>query len=185
MEKTKKKTMVVAIIFAFAFLISALFIPKESRNIYATSSFDGDTLVGTTWVFDESIDYNSVPDASINFTCGETNYYSIYYFADKPTNTGLYYDELITYKNSSWISQTYRTISITGGTDAVSGGTNFAALVAWLNADATLQSGGNGGNGGSGATSTGVAEDIAFASATILMLGALLVVVAKKEKIKE
>ena len=184
-KKIKISTLIFSVFFAFLLVLSSLSIPKVAHNVYATSSFDGNSLAGTTWLIDlEPEKPNSTIEASINFTSNNQNFTSI----SMPHRSNTWYECAIMYSvgqvydaSSGWFEEGYRTITIASespGTDAVNGGTYFEALRTWLNANATLQPSG----GGSGASETGVAENIAFASAAIVALTVLLVVVSKKQK---
>ena len=94
-------------------------------------------LTGTTWVFNTEIPYNGYLRYNINFRSNETNYIAIQYDED-----GFMYrfTESITYTvyneflSGPWIDEAYKTITITGGTDATN--TN---LINWLEANATQQ----------------------------------------------
>lgn len=91
-------------------------------------------LTGTTWLFNNRIDVS--PDAyyDINFTSGNEQ------FARISTN-GIQLRYIVVgvtaqmvYQSNTWQSEAYRTIQITGGTDATN-----QDLVAWLQANATQQ----------------------------------------------
>lgn len=98
-------------------------------------------LTGTTWVintrpYGTSISLGSI-NASINFTSNNTNYSRIFIPIEDDLVDGteaLLYDNQQAYRNSAWYNEAYKTISITGGTDATN--TN---LINWLEANATQQ----------------------------------------------
>ena len=98
-------------------------------------------LTGTTWVintrpYGTSISLGSI-NASINFTSNNTNYSRIFIPIEDDLVDGtevLLYDNQQAYRNRAWYNEAYKTISITGGTDATN--TN---LINWLEANATQQ----------------------------------------------
>jgi len=104
------------------------------------AAYEQHDLTGTTWYFNSSLDYPFTSDNySLNFTSNGVSYtnlqlddYDMYYSNPNITTTA--------YGPQSgppdWTNQNYRTISITGGTDATN-----AALYAFISSNAT-QTGG-------------------------------------------
>lgn len=91
-------------------------------------------LTGTTWLFNNRIDVSPDVYYDINFTSGNEQ------FARISTN-GIQLRYIVVgvtvqmvYQSNTWQSEAYRTIAITGGTDATN-----QDLVAWLQANATQQ----------------------------------------------
>ena len=105
-------------------------------------------LTGTTWLFNATLDLSGAvwPSAgnsdeyNINFTSNSTDYTGIVLTNMGPAMLGISYnassDSVIPYltglMGNGWTDQAYRTISITGGTDATN-----ADLIAWIQANAT------------------------------------------------
>ena len=85
-------------------------------------------LSGTTWYFNSSVTLTS-GIYSIDFTSNSTSYDIL-----SVQGTGVLYGSTLAYFFGSWQNTAYRTISITGGTDA-----NNADLIAWIQANATQQ----------------------------------------------
>lgn len=113
-------------------------------------------LTNTTWVLNSDLT-NAMPQSAtaeydINFTSNGTNYIQmtldgVDYGAPPPfggpavlsfRTSNSHVDVYNT--DNGWTSQAYRTIEITGGTDATSSGSGFAFLVSWLEENATQQS---------------------------------------------
>ena len=91
------------------------------------------TLAGTKWAIDDNVDLSGDVTYNVNFSSYNSNYSQIYlngslgrikYYATKV------YDADMT----GWVDQAYRTIEITGGTDATN-----ASLISWLQANAVQQ----------------------------------------------
>lgn len=105
------------------------------------AAYEQHDLTGTTWYFNSSLDYPFTSgNYSLNFTSNGISYtnlqlddYDMYYSNPNITTTA--------YGPQSgppdWTNQSYRTISITGGTDATN-----AALYAFISANATQTGGG-------------------------------------------
>ena len=87
-------------------------------------------LTGTTWYFNSSLTMMSqgIVVYNIDFTSNSTSYAALSTMAA----IGITYDRTYAYMMGSWQNQAYRTISITGGTDATN-----ADLIAWIQANAT------------------------------------------------
>jgi len=92
-------------------------------------------LTGTTWYFNEhptiSIELYLL-DCWINFTSNSENYSNLMVEYKSQSVCAVTYDALGMYWNGAWSSEAYRTISITGGTDATN-----ADLITWIQANAT------------------------------------------------
>lgn len=97
-------------------------------------------LTGTTWEFNITISNYDSGVYNINFSSNEQQFTYIQY-TDIGTDGAIYYNSTRVYVNEfppySWIDGAYRTITITGGTDATN-----ATLIAWLENNATLINGG-------------------------------------------
>lgn len=111
---------------------------EEISVEYSPAIYDGayhtEGLVDTTWYFNDTIDLDSfetsMPSATANITFNSNN--TTYIEMTKmPLRARFYYGSTIVY-NSSWTNQNYRTVSISGGTDATN-----ATLMAWFQANAT------------------------------------------------
>lgn len=96
-------------------------------------------LTGTTWEFNNEIDRTEI-NFNVNFVCNNLLYEYIY-VVDVDPSLFMYYDNTLVYDTSAWSDDLYKTISITGGTDVTN-----ADLIAWLEDNATLISGGGGGD---------------------------------------
>ena len=154
----KKFLLLVGVFFAVSFA----FVSCKPVNIYADNTpvvksiknvrkVQGNVsdLTGTTWVFDDYLnDYNYLYDtfngsggpliASINFTDNIRDYSSLYRYNNADDLDYLYYytlahDDYTAY-NDGWTNSNYKTITITGGTDATN-----STLINWLDTIATLQ----------------------------------------------
>ena len=89
-------------------------------------------LTGCTWVGNNSINVNTLFSYSISFTSYETQYISLSVISDHIGNI-LVYDIDWAYGSDVWFNEDWKTIQITGGTDATN-----AALIAWLESNGTL-----------------------------------------------
>ena len=104
-----------------------------------TGGFNID-LTGTTWVFNNQVDgVNIYHSFQINFTDGNSHSWSYLATNYDSKTENIYYmdgkDDTVVYEPlNGWVSTGYKTISITGGTDA-----SNPALVAWLLTNATKQ----------------------------------------------
>ena len=102
-------------------------------------------LTGTKWVFNDSYPYGSIQSIarSVNFNSNNNSFVElgveknnadeatyIQYYTDN--DVILVYDSTGYAISNHWLDQAYRTIEITGGTDATN-----ADLIAWLEANAT------------------------------------------------
>ena len=110
----------------------------EAANTYSSGdnlSYGTAGLAGTTWYFNETI---SLPSGNVsyalNFTSNSTDYLEMSKVG--PPGTLKYGNELVYvdygFIAPVWATAAYRTISITGGTDATN-----ADLIAWIEANAT------------------------------------------------
>lgn len=107
-------------------------------------------LTGYTWVGNETVNVNIVNYQiySINFTSNQTSFtYFVYEDIGLPKHPDIYirYEEsdeataVLAMSSGGWISDVYRTIQITGGTDATN-----PDLIAWFEDNGTLtKSGGS------------------------------------------
>ncbi len=89
-------------------------------------------LTGTTWYFNSTLDTPGAPfNYAVNFTSNSTDYTAIQWLG-----TGsIYYGTNGVYSFTlGWKAEAYRTIEITGGTDAAN-----ANLIAWVKANAARQ----------------------------------------------
>ena len=104
-------------------------------------------LTGTTWVLNDTITFSYSPGlpniSSFNFTSNNTSFYGFYFDVDGEAENSLGYrtNQEYSFKQiynsgGNIISgkEAYKTITITGGTDATSTG-----LISWLEANATQQ----------------------------------------------
>lgn len=101
-------------------------------------------LTGYTWLGNNSLDLTNVnyETFNINFTSNSFTLHSLY-FHDSSKDTYMYYytgydtngDQKPAYQVSlgGWTNSTYKTIQITGGTDATN-----STLIAWLGENGTL-----------------------------------------------
>lgn len=99
----------------------------------STGGFNID-LTGTTWVFNNSVSDLPSSQYYLNFSDSNSHYWVILSSGGKGDisyEDGK--DDTIVY-NGSWVDNSYKTITITGGTDA-----SNPALVAWLLTNATKQ----------------------------------------------
>lgn len=88
-------------------------------------------LTNTTWVFNVIISVQTFL-LSLNFTSNDNNYTGMVI----QTGTGgkLDYDSTRVYTSGTWIDEAYKTINITGGTDATN-----TSFITWLESNATQQ----------------------------------------------
>lgn len=117
-------------------------IPYEDGDDVAYGSELTD-LTGTTWVFNNSLTSFRAPrkeDILITFSSNSNTYYGIGLTSYQGTvETIVYYldNAMSTFHTAyyySWLNENYKTISITGGTDATD-----TELIAWFQANATKQ----------------------------------------------
>ena len=94
-----------------------------------------------TWLFNSSLDLTGVGSADrydVSFTSNSTDYVRIQLGNMSGVLYSVMYDSAVAYRTGAmgngWENQSYRTITITGGTDA-----NNATFRAWLEANATQQ----------------------------------------------
>lgn len=106
---------------------------------YGTESLSD--LTGTTWYFNSTIDFSGTADGSyaLNYTCVNQNISVIQILSESMAvilgaDINAAFASSMIYM-SHWLSESVRTISITGGTDATN-----ATLIAWLEANATRTS---------------------------------------------
>ena len=125
------------------------------RHIEAASVYsDGDnlsygtaSLAGTTWYFNDTLDFTGLPEATYDlaFVSNNTSCVDLVYmvadfgveteellFSPSPGIAYSYPSPMPPFYPDGWQNQAYRTISITGGTDATN-----PVLIAWLQANAT------------------------------------------------
>ena len=97
-------------------------------------------LTGTTWVFNNSLNISDMFSYYINFTTNgeqKTDLYLEYRYNDYDDyveNDEMWYDSNKVYNMGTWYNDAYKTITITGGTDATN-----PDLIAWLESNATQQ----------------------------------------------
>lgn len=95
-------------------------------------------LTGTTWILNNSIMTRSSGYYNINFTNNNASYTNINWtYLDDDDFFALYYGSTNVYVYSGgpiWNSENYKTIQITGGTDATN-----SNLISWLQNNATQQ----------------------------------------------
>lgn len=102
-------------------------------------------LTGTTWLLNSSLDLSIKTAYGINFVSNGSNY--IYFAIGRSPNPRepiayslayytTYYNSRTVYSayGGDWVDEVYRTIEITGGTDATN-----STLIAWLQANAVQQ----------------------------------------------
>lgn len=94
-------------------------------------------LTGTSWVFNEEPDISFDSDYTLTFTSNSTTYNSIStHYAGRGNYDLLYEGSYVATVdrngNYTWDDVAFRTIEITGGTDATN-----STLIAWLEANAT------------------------------------------------
>ena len=194
--ETKTNRKLLSILLAAVMLVLAavgiMSFAKPNGSVYATSDFDGSTLAGTTWVIDEDVGIINEYRFEINFSSKNLSFDALSVGTGNDVMDGIIYwnqgnsEDGVAYNRGlggllHWNDAAYRTINISGGTDAVAGGTNFEDLRTWLNANATLQTGG--GSGGGGDPATGVIEDaFAIALFAVIAAGATAVFVLNKKK---
>lgn len=97
-------------------------------------------LTGYTWVGNsEFLPTPSTIDVpgTFHFTSNNRSFLGLTITPQGKANTILEYDSTTVYDNG-WTDQAYRTIVITGGSSAVSGGPKFSRLLSWLEANGTL-----------------------------------------------
>lgn len=102
-----------------------------ANKIYEKSNGITD-LTGYTWVANNSVDTSNEGTYNINFTCNGVSHSALGY-GDFGGDEDVAYDNYNVYTTGQWVNETYKTIQITGGTDATN-----AQLIAWLQANGTL-----------------------------------------------
>ena len=97
-------------------------------------------LTGTTWLFNES-GITSYTTIHLNFTSNNMSFTSIWPRREisldmtyQGTNNVMVYSSMSGQSGGGWVSESYRTINITGGTDATN-----SAVIAWLQSNAVQQ----------------------------------------------
>lgn len=100
-------------------------------------------LTGYTWVGNETITLSPTGTYNIIFGTTDGNFYQALVIQSGKFGSNLSYFSLgtVTAYRGGWTSEVYRTIEITGGTDATN-----PTLIAWLEANGTLTKGGGGGS---------------------------------------
>lgn len=122
--------------------VPAVDLPSGNGTARFYDAVDGDELeygtealtdlTGTTWYFNATPDLSDETIYYINFTSNNRTFNAIELYDHTEID---YYgeDDFIAYTHGNWSSSgAYRTIAITGGTDATN-----ATLIAWLEANAT------------------------------------------------
>lgn len=91
-------------------------------------------LTGTKWLFNSEIDLTGSVDYKISFNCDGVNYILLGLgLLDELSYWDSSNEQNIVYQGKkAWLSEAFRTIEITGGTDATN-----SDLIAWLQANAT------------------------------------------------
>ena len=93
-------------------------------------------LTGYTWVGNSVISLESSVSYNINFISNNTSYTELYMWLRVPIGGELQYRpfNVVAYDfNTQWQNDAYKTIQITGGTDATN-----STLISWLEANGTL-----------------------------------------------
>ena len=138
MERTKNKKLALlgAIVLAITLVFSALLMPAKA-TAHVRAEFTGDSLVGTTWQFNEA-DYITTPSVKeeyyLSFNTNSESMSSLI-IGQRDEKRNIQYDYSTVLYGVVWELEAYRTIEITGGTDATN-----STLIAWLNENATLLS---------------------------------------------
>lgn len=90
-------------------------------------------LTGTSWYFNETLVDTpaTMTNYSIDFTSNSTSFYVVSIQNTGGSDAVMAYEQTLTYFGS-WQNQAYRSIAITGGTDATN-----ADFITWLMANAT------------------------------------------------
>lgn len=91
-------------------------------------------LTGTTWELNSNFNFADYTYFDINFNSNSNSYTRL---AFNRNIRELYFGATTVWNERGWKDQEYRTISITGGTDATSASQKFNSLLSWLQANAT------------------------------------------------
>ena len=121
-------------------------IPDGDNLSYGTAGISD--LTGTTWYFNDTLDFTGLPEAEYDLAFVSNNTSCVYLvymvaelmdvemeellFSPSPGVVYMYPSPMPPFYPDGWQNQAYRTISITGGTDATN-----PVLIAWLQANAT------------------------------------------------
>lgn len=128
--KNKKGFVLSILLFLFIFGVT---IPLFMTNNIKAKADTITNLTNTTWLFNETLDnYSGSYRVYINFTSNSQNY--TYMTFDSEMGFIVQYDGDIVYF-SGWQDNSYRSITITSGTDATN-----STLISWLQSNATQQS---------------------------------------------
>jgi len=103
-------------------------------NYQETATNSITDLTGTKWFFNSEIDLTGSVDYKISFNCDGVNYILLGLgLLDELSYWDSSEQQNIVYQGKqAWLSEAFRTIEITGGTDATN-----ATLISWLQANAT------------------------------------------------
>lgn len=131
--RRKKRLVISLVLVFFIFGVSLPLFITNHRKVKADTITN---LTGTTWVFNNSINFFYWSNRFyINFTSNNTNYIQLYMLDDEERNiyyytssnsVGVYYD--------GWQNDNYKTITITGGNDVTN-----STLISWLQDNATQE----------------------------------------------
>lgn len=128
--RNKKRCILSFLFLSFILGISIPLFMSNNRKVKAETITD---LTNTTWYLNPSINTNTF--AYINFTANNNTYtYFRCYYDDERGIRVIKYDNTTVYGNSWLDNDNYRTIYITGGTDATN-----STFISWLQANATQQ----------------------------------------------
>lgn len=136
--KNKKRLVISFCFLVFVLGVSLPLFITNHKKLKADTVTD---LTGSTWLLNTTIDRDDVSlFKNINFTSNGNNYTTIQIICFYDSDDGWYgpsidYNTTNVYYAGSWSSNDYKTINITGGTDATN-----SDLISWLQTNATLQS---------------------------------------------
>ena len=94
-------------------------------------------LTNTTWLIKDASEIttpNTDETYYINFS--DSNDYTQFKIGKQDTKKAIWYDNSIVLYGGAWVDESYRTITISGGTEATN-----STLITWLQANATQQVG--------------------------------------------
>ena len=167
MTKYKKLSCYLIIFLAVIFAVCPAFLsPKPSANLHASGEITD--LTGTKWEFNDAENINTLDineEYELSFNTNSESKYSLRIGRNEGKKT-IWYDYATALYGASCMDEAYRTIEITGGTDATN-----STLISWLQSHATQIV------TPEPTPSTGVIANI-FVSTAMVSLFALLIVFA-------
>ena len=172
-------------------MISLLLFPAKMQNNVHADTFLGEDLTNTIWEINENPDYYAGGEIAfaINFQSNGSNYVSFIKSNGNDTSEGITYWDGVSegnnvyyryYSNMIWRDNSYRQITITGGTHVTNG-----TLIDWLKDNAEYQGVYNPNSSQEqNVASTGIIENTVLATSITIALIGMTIIVIKSNKSK-